>query len=130
MASGMNMRPTTREEVRAHLGSFGLLGDVIDNKIRRLSGGQVSARPPLPRCCCLSFQWGVRFFFATPSPLCDSVVGQACPLCALSLSPPPPLARPPDSVPDWCWPPRCGQSPTFLLWMSPRIISTTTRWQL
>lgn len=42
MASGMNMRPTTREEVKGHLGSFGLLGDVIDNKIRRLSGGQRS----------------------------------------------------------------------------------------
>ena len=41
MASGMNMRPTSREEVKGHLGSFGLLGDVIDNKIRRLSGGQV-----------------------------------------------------------------------------------------
>ena len=42
MASGMNMRPTTREEVRTHLESFGLIGDVIDNKVRRLSGGQVS----------------------------------------------------------------------------------------
>lgn len=43
MASGMNMRPTTREEVRTHLESFGLIGDVIDNKVRRLSGGQVRA---------------------------------------------------------------------------------------
>ncbi len=42
MASGMNMRPTTRDEVRTHLESFGLIGDVIDNKVRRLSGGQVS----------------------------------------------------------------------------------------
>ena len=30
MASGMNMRPTTRDEVRTHLESFGLIGDVLD----------------------------------------------------------------------------------------------------
>eukprot|EP01046_Picozoa_sp_COSAG06_P001495 COSAG06_NODE_49_length_28591_cov_18.281623_11_plen_91_part_00 len=76
MASGMNMRPTTREEVRAHLGSFGLLGDVIDNKIRRLSGGQVSASTLLARCCCLSLQWGVRLVLASSSHLCDYAVAQ------------------------------------------------------
>ena len=54
MASGMNMRPTTRDEVRTHLESFGLIGDVLDNKIRRLSGGQVSI--VLPRGCgCIFF---------------------------------------------------------------------------
>ena len=49
MASGMNMRPTTRDEVRTHLESFGLIGDVLDNKVRRLSGGQVSI--VLPHGC-------------------------------------------------------------------------------
>ena len=55
MASGMNMRPTTREEVRTHLESFGLIGDVIDNKVRRLSGGQVSIELQHDGTAC--FRW-------------------------------------------------------------------------
>ena len=40
--AGMSLRPTTRKEVSAHLVGFGLIGDIADSKIRRLSGGQRS----------------------------------------------------------------------------------------
>ena len=37
-----SLRPTTRKECNLHLAGFGLLGDIADQKIRRLSGGQRS----------------------------------------------------------------------------------------
>jgi elongation factor 3 len=42
MASGVDIRPLTAEEVKRHLGDFGINEDLAVGKIRRMSGGQKS----------------------------------------------------------------------------------------
>lgn len=42
MASGVDIRPLTAEEVKKHLADFGLNEDISMGKIRRMSGGQKS----------------------------------------------------------------------------------------
>jgi len=61
-ASGMSLRPTTRTEVKEHLTGFGIMGDVADSKIRRLSGGQRS------RLVLAAAMWSKPHFVALDEP--------------------------------------------------------------
>ena len=61
-ASGMSLRPTTRKEVGSHLVGFGIIGDIADSKIRRLSGGQRS------RLVLAAAMWSKPHFLALDEP--------------------------------------------------------------
>lgn len=62
MASGVDIRPLTVEEVKAHLADFGINEDLAMGKIRRMSGGQKS------RLVLAAAMWGKPHLIALDEP--------------------------------------------------------------
>ncbi len=62
MASGVDIRPLTAEEVKSHLNDFGINEDLAVSKIRRFSGGQKS------RLVLAAAMWGKPHIIALDEP--------------------------------------------------------------